>query len=299
MDRLLDYTLNGLSFGAVYALLALALVVVFRGTGDLNFAQGEMATLSTFIVWVANNAGVPLLLAMVIGMIFGLGLGAVVEVTLIRPLAKRSKSSVFVVLIALFLGINALTSGLWGSLPDEVIGSLFPNDPKSFLRIGGVTWRYEYIGVFVASLAATGLVLLLFRKTRFGLAMRGVASNPSSARLVGVPTGVVLMTSWGIAGALGALAGTLFAGTQGQVRPEMMLTVFVYAIAAATLGGLDSAGGAIVAGLLIGVVENLAAGYFPQWVGQEMKLVVALVAIFVVLLVRPSGLFGTTQVDRV
>lgn len=299
MERLFDYTFTGLSLGAVYALVALGLVVVFRGTGHLNFAQGEMATLSTFIVWALNHAGVPLLIATVLGMVFGFALGATIEVTIIRPLGRRSESSVFVAMIALFLGLNAFTSGVWGSLPTEDIGSLFPDDADSYIRVFGAAWRLEFVGVLVVSLAAAGLLLLLFNRTRFGLAMRAVASNPDSAQLSGIPTGVVLLTSWGIAGALGALAGTLFAGTQGQVRPELMLTVFVYAIAAATLGGLDSATGAIVGGLLIGVFENLAAGFAPEWIGQEMKLAVALTAIFVVLLLRPSGLFGTSAIERV
>ena len=129
--------------------------------------------------------------------------------------------------------------------------------------------------------------------------MRAVASNPESGRLVGIPTGVVLAASWGIAGALGALAGTLFAAGQGQVTPILMFYVFVVASAAATLGGLDSPLGAVVAGLLIGIIENMAATFAPGWVGQEMKLAVALVCIFVVLLVRPSGLFGSTKVERV
>jgi branched-chain amino acid transport system permease protein len=144
-----------------------------------------------------------------------------------------------------------------------------------------------------------GLLFTLFQKTRFGLAMRGVANNPESARLVGVRTGTVLAVSWGIAGALGAIAGTLFAGVQGQVRPSLMISVFVYAVAAATLGGLDSPGGAVIAGLLIGVGENLSAGYLETWVGQEMKLAVALLAIFVVLIFRPSGMFGSARIERV
>jgi branched-chain amino acid transport system permease protein len=114
-----------------------------------------------------------------------------------------------------------------------------------------------------------------------------------------VPTAFVLAASWGLAGALGALAGTLNAGVQGSVVPGLMFTVFVYAAASATLGGLDSPGGAVIAGLLIGVFETMAAGYAPSWIGQEMKLSVALIAIFVVLLVKPSGLFGTEKIERV
>jgi branched-chain amino acid transport system permease protein len=129
--------------------------------------------------------------------------------------------------------------------------------------------------------------------------MRAVASNPESSKLVGVPTRWILAGSWGLAGVLGALAGVLVAGAQTQVTPVMMFTIFVYASAAATLGGLDSPLGAVVGGLGIGVVGNLAAEFAPAWIGDEMKLAVAVVMMFVVLLVRPSGLYGTAKVERV
>lgn len=299
MERFFEALFLGLSSGAIYALVALGLVVIFRGTGHLNFAQGEMGTLSAYVVWMLNDAGVTLILATLLGMLFGFGFGAATELTIVRPLAKRSVLAVFVATIALFLGINAYTTGIWGAPPDEALDSLFPNDPDDFARIFGAVWRYQFIGALVVTLVMAGLLFLLLQRTRFGLAMRGVASNADSARLVGVPTGRILSGSWAIAGALGALAATLHAGNQGQVTPILMLTVFVYATAAATLGGLDSTGGAVIGGLLIGVVENLAAEYFEDWVGQEMKLAVALLCILVVLLVRPSGLFGTAKVERV
>ena len=306
MDRFFDALFLGLSSGAIYALVALGLVVVFRGTGDLNFAQGEMATLSAFITAIVAGSSIPLLhwviplwFATLVGMAFGFAVGVSTEVIIVRPLKRRSPLAVFVALIALFLGINALTTGLWGAPPPETIGSVFPNAPTDFVRLFGTVWRYRDIGNLVLTLIMSGLLFLLFQKTRFGLAMRAVASNPESGRLVGIPTGVVLAASWGIAGALGALAGTLFAAGQGQVTPILMFYVFVVASAAATLGGLDSPLGAVVAGLLIGIIENMAATFAPGWVGQEMKLSVALVCIFVVLLVRPSGLFGSTKVERV
>lgn len=303
MGRFFEYLFTGLSSGAIYALVALGLVVIFRGTGHLNFAQGEMATLSTFVVWwLASDdrgLGLPILVAALIGMLFGAALGASVEVGIMRPLDKRSPLAVFVATIALFLGINALTSGVWGPLPDELMPNLFPDKPTSFVRLLGTTWRYENIGVLVVTLLITGLLFLLFQRTKFGLAMRATASNLGSSRMVGIRTGVILAGSWALAGALGALAGTLWAGIQGQVNPLLMFTVFVYASAAATLGGLDSPGGAVIGGLLIGVIENFAAGYAPSWIGQEMKLVLALLCIFLVLLVKPSGLFGTSKIVRV
>ena len=299
MARFFQYLFDGLSGGSIYALLALGLVVIYRGTGHLNFAQGEMAMLCTFIVWELQNRGVPLILATLVGMLVGFAMGAVTEVALIRPVARRSQGAVFVVSIALFLGINSLASLIWGRPPQEAMPSLFPNKPTDFARIFGAVWRYESVGILIVTLVLNALLFALFQKTRFGLAMRAVASNAESARLAGISTGTVLMASWGLAAALGSLAGTLFAGHNGSVTPALMFSVFVYASAAATLGGFDSPGGAVIAGLGIGVIENMAAGYSPGWVGQDMRIAVALLVIFVVLLFKPSGLFGSVRVERV
>jgi branched-chain amino acid transport system permease protein len=297
--QFLQYLFDGLSAGSIYALLALGLVIVYRGTGHLNFAQGEMATLCTYIVWWLQDIGLPLLLALLVGGAIGFAFGAATERVLIRPVAKKSPFAVIIVSIGLFLGINSLTNGVWGVPPDEAMGSLFPNEPNDFLSIGGAVWRYESMGILAVGLLVGLGLMLLFKKTRFGLAMRAVASNPESSKLVGISTDKVLMASWGLAAALGAISGTLIAGLNDQVTPGMMFSIFVYASAAATLGGLDSVGGALIAGLSIGVVENLAANIFPEWVGQEMRLGVALLIILVVLLFRPTGLFGSSKVERV
>ncbi|MFM7489410.1 MAG: branched-chain amino acid ABC transporter permease [Actinomycetota bacterium] len=299
MERLLQYVFDGLSLGSIYALLALGLVVVFRGTGHLNFAQGEMAMICTFFTWQFNAWGLPLVVSVLLGMVAGFVLGAGVEVSLIRRVAKKSEAGVFVVSIAMFLGFNSLAGMIWGNLPPEDMPSLFPDEPDDFVKIFGAVWRYEYIGIMIVALLLMGLLFLLFAKTKFGLAMRAVASNPDSARLVGIPTGVVLAASWGIAAAMGALSGAMVGGLAGELTSLLMFTPFIYASASATLGGFDSPGGAVIAGLLIGVGEQLAAGYAPGWIGQELRLGVALVTIFVVLLFKPSGLFGSTKVERV
>ncbi len=306
MERFFEALFIGLSSGAIYALVALGIVVVFRGSGHLNFAQGEMATLSAYIAWLVTtwtipglDWDIPLWAATVVAMLFGFALGAAAEMVVVRPLARRSPLAVFVALIAVFLGINAFDAGMWDAPPQEIIGSLFPDKPEDFIHIFGTTWRWENIGTLVVALVVSGLLFLLFQKTKVGLAMRAVASNTESGKLVGIPTSWILAGSWGLAGSLAALAGTMYAGQQGQVSPILMFTVFVYASAAATLGGLDSPIGAVVAGLSIGIVENQAAEFAPGWIGQELKLGIALLCIFVVLLVRPSGLFGTSKVERV
>lgn len=309
MEKFFEALFHGLSSGAIYSLVALGIVVVFRGSGHLNFAQGEMSTLSAYVAsivaaWTlpAVQWDVPMWAATIVAMGVGFLIGAAAEVLIVRPLGKRSPLAVFVALIAVFLGINAFNTGKWGAPPNEIVTSLFPNEPNDFVEIFGAAWPYSDIGTLVVTLIVTALLFLLFAKTKIGLAMRAVASNTDSAKLVGVPTGWILAGSWGLAGALAALAGTMYAGAQGnpgQVTPILMFTVFVYASAAATLGGLDSPIGAVVAGLSIGVIENQAASWAPGWIGNEMKLSVALLCIFVVLLVRPAGLFGTIKVERV
>ena len=278
----------------------LALVVVFRGTGTLNFAQGEMATLSAFIVWVLNDDGVPLLLATLLGMAFGFALGAATEVTIVRPLSKKSPLAVFVATIALFLGINAFTTGYWGAPPEERLDSLFPNDPDDFLRILGTTWRYVSIGALAVTLVLTLVLFVLFKRTRFGLAMRGVASNPESARLVGVPTGRVLAGSWGLAGALGALAATLVAGCRRSDHADddvHGLRLRHRRRDARWAGQPRRRRDRLACSSASSRAE--AAEFSKEWVGQDMKLAVALLCIFVVLLFKPSGLFGTSKVERV
>ncbi len=307
MERFLQYLFDGLSIGSVYALLALGLVIIYRGTGHLNFAQGEMALFATYIVYQMGEWGLPIAVALIVGIVAGFLLGAVTEVALVRPIAKKSPFAVFIVTLGLFQGLNWLDGAIWGDqlLPNSAVSeqqtfpTLFPNKPTDFVRILGAEWRYKYLGVLVLVIVLTGLMFVIFNRTRAGLAMRAVASNTESAKLVGIRTHRVLMVSWGLAAAIGALGGVVFAGINGSVNLGLMFTVFIYSSAAATLGGFDSPGGAVLAGLMIGVIENMAAGYFPDWVGQELKLGVAFVIIVGVLLVKPSGLFGTEKVERV
>jgi branched-chain amino acid transport system permease protein len=300
MGRFLQYLFDGLSTGAIYSLLALGLVIVYRGTGHLNFAQGEMAMVSAFFAWWLNaKHGWSIWLAVLAAAVFAFVLGAVVEVVIIRPIGRRSPFAVAVAAIGLLLGLNALAPFLWKVTVPQAFGSLFPKKPDDFARIGGATWRYENIGVLVATLVVAGALFLLFQKTKLGLAMRAVASNPESAPLVGIKTGRVLMVSWGLAAAVGAIGGVMVGGLRGNVDPAMMLAIFFSATAAAMLGGFDSLLGAVVAGLMLGVIETMAAGYQPSRIGNELKGSVSLLIILIVLLFRPSGLFGSRRVERV
>ena len=308
MELFLQRLFDGLSQGSVYSLIALGLVIIYRGTGHLNFAQGEMALFCTYVVYQCGEWGLPIGISLIIGMGVGFALGAVTEVTLIRPVAKKSQFAVFIVTLGLFQFLNWLDGAIWKDqpLPNSGVGSnqtsfpsLFPNKPDDFGNVFGAAIKLQSIGVFLLVLVLFGLLYLLFNYTKLGLAMNAVASNAESAKLVGIRTNMVLMVSWGLAAAIGALGGVVFAGINSNVNLGLMFTVFIYASAAATLGGFDSPGGAVLGGLIIGVIENMAAGYADEWVGQELKVGVALVVILVVLLVKPSGLFGTAKVERV
>jgi branched-chain amino acid transport system permease protein len=307
MELFLQRLFDGLSAGSVYALIALGLVIIYRGTGHLNFAQGEMALFAAYVVYQMGEWGLPIGVSLVVGLATGFVIGALAEVALVRPIAKKSPFAVFIVTIGLFQLLNWLDGAIWGDqvLPNSGVGSkqqqypsLFPDDPDDFVSIFGAAIRWQSLGVFLLVLAITGGLFLVFNKTKFGLAMRAVASNADSAKLVGIRTNTVLMVSWGLAAAIGALGGVVFAGINNSVSLGLMFTVFIYGSAAATLGGFDSPGGAVIAGLAIGVIENMAAGYI-DFIGQEMKLAVAFVVILVVLMIKPSGLFGTAKVERV
>jgi branched-chain amino acid transport system permease protein len=260
-----------------------------------------MALFATYIAWWFNDQGIHIVLATVMAVIAAFIGGALVELCLIRPTGQKSPLAVVVVAIGLFLGLNSLAGLIWGIDPLS-FDSLFPSDPTDFVRIGGAVWRYERLGVLLVVLALTGSIFFLFQKTKIGLAMRAVANNAESSRLVGIRTGRILMMSWGLAGAIGAVGGAMIASINGNVNSGMMFTVFIYGSAAATLGGLDSPGGAVIAGLSLGVIENVVVGYSEDWFGTDLgdiRIGVAFVVILVVLLFKPSGLFGSTRVERV
>lgn len=299
MERFLQYFFDGLSQGSIYALVALGLVIIYRGSGHLNFAQGEMAMISAFLAWWYADLGLSPWIAVVVAAVTSAITAMVIERLIIRPIGHRSPFAVVVAAIGLFLGLNALAPFAWKVNIPQAFEALFPDEADDFVRIGGATWREQNIGILVVLGITSALLFVLFQKTRFGLAMRAVATNPESAPLVGIRTGQVLAASWGLAAAVGALGGAMVASRNGVVDASMMFTIFFAATAAATLGGFDSLFGAVFGGIFLGVFENMIAGYQPEVVGQELRGVVALLVILGVLLVRPSGLFGTPRVERV
>lgn len=296
MELFVQRLVEGASRGSIYALLALALVVVFRSTGSLNFAQGEMALFATFIVSTLTLSDLPVWLAILIAAVVAFVIGAAIERVLIRPMERRSHFAVVVVSIGLFLLFNGADQFFWG-LDARPLPSVFPNEPDDFFRLLDAPVRYERLGVFGVLLGVAGFLWLLFNKTKLGLAMRAVSTNQESAELVGVPVGRVLMFSWGLAAAIGAIGGAMLAPSAG-LSLSLMFGTLVYASAAAILGGLDSPVGAVVAGLLIGILESMLIGYVDA-VSGDFTLTIAFALILVVLVLRPQGMFGRRTVERV
>lgn len=294
MSQFLQFLFIGLGNGAIYAMLGMGLVVIYRSTGLLNFAQGEMAMFATFLVWTFHDMGLPVWLAILAGMVCGFAIGAVVHQVAIRPFGDPHQKplAIVIVTIGLFLGINALAQLIWGT-SQESLPAVFG---RGEFLVGSTRIDHQKVGA-VAVLGVEALVFwLIFTKTKLGLAMRSVASNPESSALVGIPVNKVLMVGWGMAGAIGAVAGA-FAAPTSAVDSNLMLLPLIFAFAAITLGGFDSFVGAVVGGLTIGVLTDVV----PKYVGavEKVPLAPAFILILGVLLFRPEGLFGTKKVSRV
>jgi branched-chain amino acid transport system permease protein len=284
---------SGLASGAIFASVALALVLIYRATDVVNFAQGEMATFTTFIAWSLMHHGLSYWPAFVLtlGIAFVGGVG--VERVFIRPVERRPELVIVIVTIGLLIALNGLTGWIWG--PEvKAFDSPFPNRT---IDIAGVAVSIQDIGTFCVCLATVLLVWLFFRFTTVGLAMRAVAVNPDASRLMGVRVSWMLALGWGLAAVLGAVAGMMAAPTV-FLDPDMMLVILIYAFAAAVLGGIDSPVGAVVGGLILGVIVNLL-GRYVGFVGQQLRLPSALALLLLVLLIRPQGLFGHVRVRRV
>jgi branched-chain amino acid transport system permease protein len=293
VGKFVQLVVDGLSTGSVYGAIALAIVLVNQATGLINFAQGGMAVLSTYVAWWLTTHDVPLILAVLVSILFSLALGAVVERWLMRRFERGDPDTAVVVTIGLLTLITGICGWLF-TYNNQQFPSLFSLDTVSFL---GVSISIRSIGTTVVIVVAMLLLQGLFVGTKLGLALRAVAINPQSAAFSGLPVGRLLMVGWGLAAALGAVAGALVA-PQLTLTPGMLDSTLVYALAAVILGGLTSPIGVVVAAWIIGVLENLAAVYVP-FIGFDLKVAVPFILIFVVLIVRPQGLFGRKVVVRV
>lgn len=292
MAGVAEQIVQGLGSGAVYASLALALVLIYRLTGIVNFAQGEIAMFSTYVAWQLVASGMPFWAALPIALVISFAGGMLIERIVIRPVEGAPELTLVIVTVGLFIFVNAAAGLIWSFLIKD-----FPNPfPGGALHLGSVEVGYSAIGILAVVGVVMVLLYLLFQYTAIGLAMRGVADNPVSARLVGVRVGLVLAVGWGLAAAVGAVSGVLVAPLL-FLEPNMMGGVLIYAFAAATLGGFDSPAGAVAGGLVVGVTETLAGAYLHV-VGSDLKIGVPLIIILAVLLLRPQGLFGRPAVER-
>jgi branched-chain amino acid transport system permease protein len=294
MSEFFQQVVAGLGSGAIYAALALALVLIHRATGVINFAQGEMAMFTTYIAWTLTaNHGWSYWPAFVATLAFAFVLGVGVQRVVIAPVSDASVLTIVIMTIGLVLTFNGLASLIW-SAEIRSFPSPFPNETW---QIGGVSISQQDVGTFAVVLVLVALLWAFFQFTKIGLALRASALNPDASRLVGVRVGWMLAIGWGLAAMLGAVAGMLAAPTV-LLDPNMMQAILIYAFAAAVLGGIDSPLGAVAGGLLLGVGLNLI-GTYSDFVGADLKLPVALLIILVVLLVRPAGLFGKPVTRRV
>jgi branched-chain amino acid transport system permease protein len=299
MRLFVEQLLNGVGNGVVYGSVALALVLIFRTTGVLNFAQGEMALFSTFVAWWLTSRDVPVVAAVGLSMVLSFFAGAVIERVIIRPVEdSRSPLNVVIVTLGLFLGLNSLAQLVFGTDPQQM-PSPFPAGSVDLFGSGNdaIDIGNDTLGLIAVLLAECALLYVLLQRTRVGLRLRAVAANPDSARLHGINANRLLMLGWALSAAIGALAGSLVASERTGFDASLMQTILVYAFAAAALGGFDSLIGAVVAGLVVGVADALTIQYVDALDGIEVVLPLAL--ILAVLLVKPNGLFGKRTVERV
>jgi branched-chain amino acid transport system permease protein len=291
----LQQVVAGLSSGSIYACVALAVVLIYRSTGVINFAQGEMATFTTFIAWTLVDQGLGYWAAFPLTLVIAFAGGVALERIVIRPVENAPVVTVVMLTIGLFILLGGLMNWIWQA---EV--RAFPPSrpfPTRTIDVGGVAISIQDIGIIAVTLALVGALWLLFEHTKLGLALRASALDPSTSRLVGVRVGWMLALGWGLAAVLGAVAGLFTAAAFPPLEPNMMRAVLIYAFAAAVLGGLTSPIGAVVGGLALGVTLNLMSAYV-DFVGNQLRVPVALVLILGVLLVRPAGLFGRVAVRR-
>jgi branched-chain amino acid transport system permease protein len=301
MEQFLQQIASGLANGAIYACVALALVMIYVSTDHINFAQGEMAMFSTYIAWQLMDWGANYWVAFVAAVLLSFVMGVVVERVILRPLHTAPVLSIVVVFIGLLAIFNSTAGSIWSYLIKE-----FPSPfPKSSFGIAGVIGPHQ-LGVVMVTLVVLGLLFLFFRYTPLGLAMRAAAQNPQMARLVGVRVDWMLALGWGLASAVGAVAGIMVAHIV-YLDPNMMAGILLYAFAGALIGGISNPGGAVLGGFIVGVLENMVAFAGNQIekatgvyiIGNGEKLTVALVIVIFVLTVKPAGLFGRVVVKRV
>jgi branched-chain amino acid transport system permease protein len=293
MRDVLQTIVVGLGDGVVYSALALALVLVHRTSGSINFAQGELAMIGVFVAWALHDTGLPIWPAALLSVTASGLLCMAIRATVMSRLQGTGHGTMAIATLGLLFIPAGIAGAIWGYSPKRFP----PLFGSSSWTVGGVTIQASQIGGLLTLTGVAAALGLVLTRTRLGLALRAAASHPGASELAGIPVERMLIIGWGLAGGIGAVGAMLAAPTL-VVSPAMMLPVLLYAFAAASIGGFDSLGGAVIGGLLVGVLEAVAGAYIPG-VGNQLKLLVALVVIVLVLVVKPDGLFTTGKVERV
>jgi len=293
LQEFLQQVLSGIASGGIYASLALALVLIYNAMGLVNFAQGEMAMIATFLAFTLIVHGVSYWIALPVTIAIAFAGGVVIQRVVIRPVERAPVLTLVIVTLGLATLINGIAGFLYGYVPRS-----FPS-PFSVQTVSlfGAVASYQDLGVIGVSAVVLVLIYVLLQRTTLGLAMRAAAHHPEASRLLGVRVSWMLALGWGLASAAGAVSGIMVAPVL-LLQPNMMQTVIIYAFAAAVLGGIESPLGAVVGGLIVGVTVNLAGAYLPG-VGGDLQLAVAFAIIIGALVLKPNGLFGRSATRRV
>jgi branched-chain amino acid transport system permease protein len=295
MEGLVQQVVAGLAAGAVYASLALALVLVYRSMQALNFAQGEMAMFGTFIAWtLITQLHVNYYLAFALTIAISVLGGVAIERIVVRPVEQAPPLTLVLVTLGLFFVVNGAAGLIWGYVVKDFPGP--PGFPQAPVKVGGVSVGIQDLYLIAVTLVLLAVLYAFFRFTKLGLAMRAAALYPETSRLLGVRTGWMLALGWGLAAGVGAVSGMLVAPVE-FLDPNLMQPVLLYAFVAAVLGGIENPAGAVAGGFLVGVLLALIGTYVPG--ARDVRLAFGLVIIVAVLLVRPGGLLGRAHVARV
>lgn len=285
-----ELVISGLVIGAIYGLIAMAFSVIYKATGLVNFAQGEVGMLIAYLSWsFSTTFGTGAIGVVIMAIVGGIVVGLVIERLVMRPMLGEPVFSAVLVTIGLAVVLRSVVILLWGASPQKLdVGAA-----DAVVRLGGIGMRSSQLGVVLVLLVSLAAVALFFRHSRFGIAMRAVAADEKTARLMGVSTAQVQAVAWAASSVFAGLAGVFFAVIY-NLSPELF-ALGLKAFPATVLGGLDAVIGSGVSGLVIGVVENLVGGY----VSSTLKEVAGFLLILVVLMVRPFGLFGEREIERV
>jgi branched-chain amino acid transport system permease protein len=293
MQEFFQQVVSGIAIGGIFASLALALVLIYNAMGLVNFAQGEMAMLATFVAFALINRGVSYWIAFPVTLALAFAGGIAIQRIVIKPVERAPVLTLVIITLGLATLVNGIAGFIFGYVPRS-----FPSPFSSAsVDLFGVFVSWRDLGVIAVSGAVLLCVYVLLQRTTVGLTMRAAAHHPEASRLLGVRVSWMLALGWGLASAVGAVSGIMVAPIL-LLEPNMMQTIIIYAFAAAVLGGIESPLGAVVGGFIVGVTVNLAGAYIPG-VGGDLQLAVGFAIIIAVLVLRPNGLFGRAATRRV